>query len=320
MKKLVLLAIISIASINLFGQIDTNTYFPHVNQYLLPQIYQGENPCMSFDMSQSNYTMFRSIEDGGPSPSVKTLSDYAQPYYTEKPLTVIGIAALIYRDSQAGNVPPFRFGIMDTNMKSYIYIKDSIREQSGSLYTAKFTEYFFYEPINVNGHFYIYAQTPKPGKDGYNQHPEGEVRLAATNDKCKENYGDILPKIKTYHYTANCDLHYIDDWTPEYNGRVFMLFPIIGEYDSTLFVAGLNDADIAKFSNVYPNPATSEVTVQSSFNIESIELYNMIGQLLDTKSVNAYSTSLDVSLYPKGNYTLLIRTRQGSAKKKLIVQ
>ena len=316
MKKLVLLAIISIASINLFGQIDTNTYFPHANQYLLPQIYQGENPCMSFDRSISSYIDFWSIQTANDIIDVKILYDYAQPYYTEKPLTVIGIAALMWRDYQAVDIPPFRFGIMDTNMKSYVYIKDSIRVQVPSY---KFSEYFFYEPINVNGHFYVYAQTPKPGKDGYNQHPAGEVRLAVTNDKCKENYGDVLPKIKTYYYTPN-DLHYIEDWTPEYNGRVFMLFPIIGEYDSTLFVAGLNDADIAKFSNVYPNPATSEVTVQSSFNIESIELYNMIGQLIDTKPVNAYSTSLDVSLYPKGNYTLLIRTRQGSAKKKLIVQ
>ena len=319
MKKLVLSVIISIITLNVFGQIDTNTFFPHVNQYLLPQIYQGENPCMSFDMSKSDYIAFWSMQTVDNGIDVKLLSDYAQPYYTEKPLTVIGIAALIYRNSEAGNVPPFRFGIMDTNMKSYVYIKDSIKGQYGSLYVAKFTEYFFYDPINVNGHFYVYAQTPKPGKDGYNQHPAGEVRLAVTNDKCKENYGDVLPKIKTYYYTPN-DLHYIEDWTPEYNGRVFMLFPIIGEYDSTLFVAGLNDADIAKFSNVYPNPATSEVTVQSSFNIESIELYNMIGQLLDTKPVNAYSTSLDVSLYPKGNYTLIIHTRQGSAKKKLIVQ
>ncbi|MBQ7984733.1 MAG: T9SS type A sorting domain-containing protein [Bacteroidales bacterium] len=317
MKKLVLLAIISIASINLFGQIDTSTYFPHVNQYLLPQIYQGENPCMSFDMNVSNYSYLFTLDDADIG---KRMTDYAQPYYTEKPLTVIGIAALITKTYHSTEkLPPFKFGIMDTNMKSYVYIKDSIRVISGS--DIKFSEYFFYEPINVKGYFYVYVQAPKPGKDGYDKHLTTNALISMTNDKCKENYTDFLPRRQVFVYEKNGELSGKDEtWKDITDGNVLMLFPIIGEYDPSLYVAGLNEADIAKFSNVYPNPATSEVTVQSSFNIESIELYNMIGQLLDTKPVNAYSTSLDVSLYPKGNYTLLIRTRQGSAKKKLIVQ
>ena len=167
----------------------------------------------------------------------------------------------------------------------------------------------------------MYVQSPKPGKDGYNQHTPTEVNILCTADKCEEPYDKFFPRRKSIEYNKYCDVVVSDEtWKDITYGNVLMLFPIIGEYDPSLYVAGLNDADIAKFSNVYPNPATSEVTVQSSFNIESIELYNMIGQLLDTKPVNAYSTSLDVSLYPKGNYTLLIRTRQGSAKKKLIVQ
>ncbi|MBP3253052.1 MAG: T9SS type A sorting domain-containing protein [Bacteroidales bacterium] len=318
MKKLVLLVLISITTLNVFGQIDTNTYFPHINQYLLPQIYQGENPCMSFDQTVSNYSgrwLNESVSNK------RRISDYAQPYYTEKPLTVVGIAALIAKTYQS-DFPPFRFGIMDTNMKSYVYIKDSIRVVvSTSESDSKFSEYFFYDPINVKGYFYVYLQSPKPGKDGYNQHPACEASIGITNDKCKENYTNFFPKIQQFVYEKNGESSGKDEtWKDITDGNVLMLFPIIGEYDPSLYVAGLNDADIAKFSNVYPNPATSEVTVQSSFNIESIELYNMIGQLIDTKPVNAYSTSLDVSLYPKGNYTLLIRTRQGSAKKKLIVQ
>ncbi|MBP3254213.1 MAG: T9SS type A sorting domain-containing protein [Bacteroidales bacterium] len=319
MKKFNLLVIISIITLNVFGQIDTNTYFPHVNQYLLPQIFQGENPCMSFDMSESNYSIkeiMTRTEDG----TFEDIISYAQPYYTEKNLTVIGIAALIYKVKEE-EIPMFRFGIMDTNMKSLIYIKDSVRlvTYGNTSPAIKFSEYFFYDSLIVNGYFYTYVQGPTPGKEGYNQHPSSAVYLVYTNDKCEENYGDFYPQWQKYIYSSSFELYGTIPWMISQNpNSVYMIFPIISEYEPNN--NGLNDADIAKFSNVYPNPATSEVTVQSSFNIESIELYNMIGQLLDTKPVNAYSTSLDVSLYPKGNYTLIIHTRQGSAKKKLIVQ
>ncbi len=83
------------------------------------------------------------------------------------------------------------------------------------------------------------------------------------------------------------------------------------------------------FSNVsmYPNPASSEVIINLNTTVQndvSIELYNSLGQKLQTISENEMSGktrgTLNVSGYATGIYFVKIKSGKTSATKKLIVQ
>lgn len=67
---------------------------------------------------------------------------------------------------------------------------------------------------------------------------------------------------------------------------------------------GIIDVDTNSTVNVYPNPATDFVTVQSSFKIKKVMVYNMLGQLV----VSSFSNNVDVSNLAKGTFILEIIT------------
>ena len=69
-----------------------------------------------------------------------------------------------------------------------------------------------------------------------------------------------------------------------------------------------------------PNPATDRVQVFSSFNIRSIEVHNIAGQLVERRKVDATQTVLDVSAWEKGPYVVTITTPAGTVTRKLVVQ
>ncbi|RWW99958.1 zinc-dependent metalloprotease [Flavobacterium cerinum] len=52
----------------------------------------------------------------------------------------------------------------------------------------------------------------------------------------------------------------------------------------------------------YPNPSTGLVTITSGTNIEGISVYNVAGQLLISKKVNASETTIDLSSFASGIY------------------
>ena len=79
---------------------------------------------------------------------------------------------------------------------------------------------------------------------------------------------------------------------------------------------GIDDVQLAGMITLSPNPATQTVTIDSPLPTTLVEAYDEKGALMT--SVN--TSTLDVSQWPTGVYTLRIHTPQGIAVKKLVVK
>jgi len=71
---------------------------------------------------------------------------------------------------------------------------------------------------------------------------------------------------------------------------------------------------------VYPNPATSEVNFTNLNGVTSIELVNLIGQIVKTVDVSAADLSLNVSDVASGNYIVKIITNNSITTQQLIIK
>ncbi len=72
--------------------------------------------------------------------------------------------------------------------------------------------------------------------------------------------------------------------------------------------------------NVYPNPATSIVSISSEKEITKIEVFNQMGQKVATvENVNSKSYKMDVSQLEKGCYILSLETDGLSVNRKLVI-
>lgn len=63
----------------------------------------------------------------------------------------------------------------------------------------------------------------------------------------------------------------------------------------------LDEITFADFT-YYPNPSAGLVNITSGSNIEAISIYNVAGQLLTSKKVNATETTIDLSSFANGIY------------------
>ena len=68
--------------------------------------------------------------------------------------------------------------------------------------------------------------------------------------------------------------------------------------------------------SVYPNPATTQITVSSSENINSVAITNLLGQIvyLQTAPANCQLIHLDVAALPSGIYLVKVNGASAGAE------
>ncbi len=71
---------------------------------------------------------------------------------------------------------------------------------------------------------------------------------------------------------------------------------------------------------VYPNPATSLVTIESSYKLQVIELYNISGQLVKSIKAGGNTHSLNVSALEQGVYMIRVVTHESTQVVRLKVR
>ncbi|MBR1549510.1 MAG: T9SS type A sorting domain-containing protein [Bacteroidales bacterium] len=76
------------------------------------------------------------------------------------------------------------------------------------------------------------------------------------------------------------------------------------------YTVGIDDVDGLNV-NLYPNPTSRYLNVESAEGISEVIVYNVIGQQVIRRDVNASATQLDLGVLAAGNYTLQIRTANG---------
>ncbi len=127
-------------------------------------------------------------------------------------------------------------------------------------------------------------------------------------------HGNILLKIKTLStlpigatVTNKADIFF------DYN------FPIETNHANTTFQnLKINDHGNIAGLSVYPNPSNSVVTVEANENIESVQLYDAQGRLLQTSVTNGPQLDVDISNRSIGIYFLKVLTNQASLTVKII--
>jgi hypothetical protein len=80
----------------------------------------------------------------------------------------------------------------------------------------------------------------------------------------------------------------------------------------TLFVDNVYFSDVAmanqSFANtsvkIYPNPASTSITLENESAIESVSIYNVVGQEVKTAAPNSNTITLDISNLETGIYVI----------------
>ncbi|MDD2575993.1 MAG: T9SS type A sorting domain-containing protein, partial [Bacteroidales bacterium] len=103
----------------------------------------------------------------------------------------------------------------------------------------------------------------------------------------------------------------------EHNGE--LLYHDNPSQDCITPLYGLND--MIKEDNsitLYPNPARKEVNISSESIINSIEVFNSLGQKVYQTNVKQKEKTLDINSFSKGVYIIGVNTDRGYIRKKLI--
>ena len=80
---------------------------------------------------------------------------------------------------------------------------------------------------------------------------------------------------------------------------------------------GINDND--NNVSIYPNPANNVINVNASSNINTIEVFNMMGQRVAAFDANNTTANINVSALANGIYTMRITTENGVSNQKFTV-
>jgi Leucine-rich repeat (LRR) protein len=96
-------------------------------------------------------------------------------------------------------------------------------------------------------------------------------------------------------------------------------FPIVTNTATTTIAALSNPSfEFANYFSLYPNPTTNELNInlKSAIEINSIQIYNTIGQLVTVQTGNALK--IDVSNLKTGNHFIKINTNEGFSTSQFI--
>ena len=216
--------------------------------------------------------------------------------------------------------------------------------QESGLYS--YIEYYFPTPVNVNGLFYIVEDITQNStlipRMVFSECNFAYPSLVRTVEKME---GDTIDATwmqwsehpyNQYDENVHSPSRYLyDDWynlshaldSPIPNTCQMYMFPIFAETDTTLGDGTypdtnvcLYDVNVDRYSNVYPNPASDIVTVQSSFKVKEIEIHNALGQVVLRKQGNQNIETIDVSNLQSGAYIVRIKTQKGFANKKILIE
>ena len=103
--------------------------------------------------------------------------------------------------------------------------------------------------------------------------------------------------------------YYGDDYS---NGMTAVAVP--------LPVSSIDEASEGAAFHIMPNPASSQITVQTDCNDDAtVAITDMLGRRLVAKKMNG-STTIDTSNLPRGTYVVTVETRESRAIRKLLLQ
>ncbi|MCQ2291632.1 MAG: fibronectin type III domain-containing protein [Bacteroidales bacterium] len=82
---------------------------------------------------------------------------------------------------------------------------------------------------------------------------------------------------------------------------------------------GVEDYVLTNSINLYPNPATTTVTIQSANGMmKSVEVYDVYGKMLNMVEVNDAQVTMNIANYAAGTYFVRVNTENGMVTKRIV--
>ncbi len=88
----------------------------------------------------------------------------------------------------------------------------------------------------------------------------------------------------------------------------------IGAYDSSLSAPSFDASGL----RAYPNPVRDILNISYTMTIDSVEIFNLLGQRVSVKAVNQNALELNVSDLPSGTYLVKVNAQGGSETLKVL--
>ncbi len=105
----------------------------------------------------------------------------------------------------------------------------------------------------------------------------------------------------------------------EYNGELQYHDYLYGIEDCITPYLGLNEIKLEDNSiTLFPNPTSMDVNISSENIINSIEVFNSLGQKVYQTNVKAKGKTIDINSLSKGVYIIGVNTDKGYSRKKLV--
>jgi len=94
----------------------------------------------------------------------------------------------------------------------------------------------------------------------------------------------------------------------------------IGSFQISAYnpVLGTQEFDNLNGLNYYPNPVKDVLYLKNNEIIDSITIYNMIGQEMYNERINNLESEINFQKYPSGNYIIQINCGNKKANYKII--
>lgn len=127
-------------------------------------------------------------------------------------------------------------------------------------------------------------------------------------------HGNILLKVKTVGTLVEGDTV-----TNKANIYFDYNFPIETDLASTTFqTLSVPDQEFDASIRVFPNPASDLVTIKAASAIQSVQLFDIQGRLLEVKMAQAADAKLNLSERTSGIYFVKVLTEKGAAVQKVV--
>ena len=135
---------------------------------------------------------------------------------------------------------------------------------------------------------------------------EPSIALPATINTNEEFTFNIAPNAAAAKSLAETTVMVESD-----GGTVLFYVKVDGEL--------LQVTEISAIAKIYPNPASNQVNIEAANAIESVEVYNMMGALVQTVSVNGKLVNISTADLSDGVYFFSIRQSDGSVCNQRVV-
>ena len=82
----------------------------------------------------------------------------------------------------------------------------------------------------------------------------------------------------------------------------------------------LGIGNLDRYTRIMPNPTHDMVSVFSSYQLKGVTVYDLSGRQMLMEPADGMTATVNVAALPRGTYILAIRTPQGVATKRLLVE